>query len=178
MTVFVALLRAIGPASHARMSMPDLRDACRAAGLGRVATYIQTGNLLIDTAEGADGVQAIVEGVLRRFDLANRVFLRKTEDLAQIVAAHPFPDAAAVRPSELVVCFLATPPGAAGLAALRDYQGPERFKPVGADLCIDYPAGVAGSKLLPSAIERRLDRAATARNWNTVRKLLVLAQAM
>jgi uncharacterized protein (DUF1697 family) len=176
MTVFIALLRAIGPATHAKMSMGNLRQACEAAGLERVATYISTGNIVFKTRKSATAVQAIVEGALRRFDLTNRVVLRQPNELAALVAADPFPKAARLRPSKLVVCFLAATPSSAGLATLVRYSGPERFKLVGRELCVDYPDGVTGSKLPPGVVERRLNTPATFRNWNTVRKLLAMAR--
>jgi uncharacterized protein (DUF1697 family) len=178
MPVRIALLRAIGPATHVRMSMKDLRDACEAAGLDRVATYIQTGNVIFETRKSTATVQAIIEGVLRRFDLANPVVLRRPDDLAVVIAADPFPDAARIRPSRLCVCFMASPPSDDGLRNLAQYRGPERFKLVGQDLCIDYPEGVAGSKLSPAVVERRLGTPGTARNWNTVRKLLAMAREL
>lgn len=176
MTVLIGLIRAIGPATHAKMSMQDLRDGCKAAGLDKVATYIQTGNLVIDSRKSAATVQAIIEGVLGSFGLGNLVVIRRSDELQAIVAADPFPEASRIRPSEMCVCFLAARPGREGLARLDQYQGPERFAFVGEDLCVDYPDGVTGSTLMPGAIERRLGVAATARNWNTVRKLLALAQ--
>ncbi|QCI64841.1 DUF1697 domain-containing protein [Phreatobacter stygius] len=176
MTVLIGLIRAIGPATHAKMSMQDLREGCQAAGLARVATYIQTGNLIIETRKSPATVQAIVERVLRRFDLANLVVLRRPDDLAAIVAANPFPEAAEARPSELCVCFLAATPRPESVTALAQHQGPERLAFCGDDLCVDYPTGATGSKLLPGVIERRLGTLGTARNWNTVQKLLAMAQ--
>jgi uncharacterized protein (DUF1697 family) len=177
MRIIIALIRAIGPATHLKMSMRDLRDACTAAGLDRVATYGQTGNLLVETRKSLSAVQKDLETVLRGFDLGNEVFLRRPDELAAIVAADPFPEAVAARPSDVVICFLERKPGRAGLERLGEYRGPERLERVGRDLCIDYTAGVAGSKLLPSVVERRLEMRATARNWNTLRKLVQKAEA-
>ena len=123
-------------------------------------------------------MQATIEGALRRFDLNNRVVLRQRADLAAIVAADPFPKAAVLRSNKLVVCFLAAAPSPGGLAKLGQYRGPERFKLVGRELCVDYPNGVTGSKLTPGVLERRLDTPATFRNWNTVRKLLAMAREL
>jgi uncharacterized protein (DUF1697 family) len=176
MTVLIALLRAIGPATHAKMSMGNLRQACEAAGLEQVATYISTGNIVFKTRKSAAAAQTIVEGVLRGFGLNSRVVMRKPDDLAAIVAANPFPKAAALQPSKLVVCFLAATPDAESLAKLLQYRGPERFKLVGRELCVDYPNGVTGSKLTPGVLERRLGTPATFRNWNTVQKLLAMAR--
>lgn len=177
MTVFIALIRAIGPATHVKMSMKALREACEAAGLEKVATYIQTGNLIIETSKSPATVQAVIETVLKAFGLDNLVVLRRPEDLAAVIDANPFPEAAVDRPGALVVCFLAATPSEEAMVRLGNYDGPEPFKQIGQDLCIDYVNGVTGAKLVPGVIERRLATPGTARNWNTVRKLLSLAQA-
>lgn len=183
MTVHVALIRAIGPATHARMSMKDLAEGCRAAGLAKVSTYIQTGNVIVDTRLSPRRIGGIVDSVLQGFGLGqsfgfgNDVVVRRADALAAIVAADPYPDAAATRPDALAVMFLPRPPEADRLAALLRHDGPERICLVGPDLCIDYPGGVSGSRLLPGAIERRLGMTGTARNWNTVRRLNALAAA-
>jgi uncharacterized protein (DUF1697 family) len=176
MAVHLVLLRAIGPATHAKMSMQDLREACRAEGLDAVATYIQTGNLIIGSDLAADAVRTAVERALSRFGLTNRVVVRRPEALAAILDENPFPEAAANRPSDLSVCFLAQPVAAERLAQLEGHAGPERVRLAGEDLCVDYPDGVTGSKLLPGVIERRLGVPLTFRNWNTVAKLVALAR--
>lgn len=175
MPIHIALLRAIGPATHAKMSMQDLRDGCEAAGLAGVRTYIQTGNLILKTRRTAKSVQTTVEQVLLGFGLTNQVFLRTPEQLAAIVTALPFPEAAAEHPGELCVCFMAGAPDPQHLAGLNAYPGPEKLAWIGGDLCVDYADGVAGSKLMPAVIERRLATSCTARNWNTVQKLLAMA---
>ena len=53
MTVVIAPLRAIGAATHAKMPIKVLQDACETAGLGRVATYIRAGNLIFETRKSA-----------------------------------------------------------------------------------------------------------------------------
>ena len=178
MPTLIALLRAIGPATHRKMSMRDLREGCIAAGLARVETYIATGNLIIQTRKSPARVRAILARVLRGFDLTNDVVLRTSADLGGILAADPFPEAAQTRASELAVFFLAAAPRAEGLALLMRHTGPERLKLVGADLCIDYVNGAASSKLAPAKVERLLGAPTTARNWNSVRKLWLVAQGM
>lgn len=177
MTVHVALIRAIGPVTHAKMSMKDLSEGCRAAGLVKVSTYIQTGNVIVDTRFAAARIGATVSRVLKGFDIANAVVVRRADALAAIVAADPYPDAAAARPDALAVMFLSQPPEAERFAGLLRHEGPERVSVIGPDLCIDYPNGVTGARLTPAAIERRLGVVGTARNWNTVRRLAALAAA-
>ena len=45
------------------------------------------------------------------------------------------------------------------------------------ELYIYYPDGMGKSKLVP-ALDRVLEKTGTARNWNTVTKLLAMAEAM
>jgi uncharacterized protein (DUF1697 family) len=178
MPVFIALLRAVGPATHRKMLMRDLRDGCIAAGLTRVETYIQTGNVIIKSSKPRRHVQAILIRVLRGFDLSNEVILRQPADFAALVETNPFPDAVQSRPSRLAVFFVAAAPSAEGVDRLFDHRGPERVIRVGADLRVDYADGIAGSTLAPARVERLLGVAATARNWNSVRALWQRAQAM
>ena len=46
MTRYVALLRGIGPVTHAKMPLGALADRCAAAGLGEVINVGNTGNLV------------------------------------------------------------------------------------------------------------------------------------
>jgi uncharacterized protein (DUF1697 family) len=54
--------------------------------------------------------------------------------------------------------------------------GPEKLRAVGRQLYISYPAGAGTSKLTGAVIERTLGIRGTARNWNTVLKLAVMAR--
>ncbi len=55
---YVALLRAINVGGSSLMKMADLRARCEALGLQDVSTYIQTGNVLFSSSEGAAAVSA------------------------------------------------------------------------------------------------------------------------
>jgi uncharacterized protein (DUF1697 family) len=50
------------------------------------------------------------------------------------------------------------------------------MRPDGKQLYIHYPAGIGRSKLTATLIERKLATRGTARNWNTVLKLLELCE--
>lgn len=61
---------------------------------------------------------------------------------------------------------------------LQTHTGPEKLYPQGRELYIFYTDGIGRSKLDNALIERRLKAAGTARNWNTVTKLLALAETV
>ena len=93
----------------------------------------------------------------------------------KIVARKPFPEEAKKDPSHLVVVFLKTAPPAKRVEALRAaIVGPEIICCDGKQLYVVYPAGMGRSKLTGALIEKKLDSRGTARNWNTVLKLLAL----
>ena len=169
---WVALIRAIGPATHKKMSMQQLRQACSGAGLEDVRTVLATGNLLFSSSESREQLKKRLGAVIRSHDLDNEVFLRQPKDLEALLRRNPFADAASQRPNHLLVLFLKKQPEANEIANLGRYEGPERIEAAGREIFIDYAEGVGTSKLTPAFIERRLRQPGTARNWNTIRRLL------
>ena len=161
MPAYVALIRGIGPVTHAKMSMVALRDACEDLGLEDVTTVGNTGNVLFRSRKGVAAARALVQEAVTGFDLpaAQEVFVRTAAQMAEVVAANPFPEAAARHPAALGVCSFHDAPD---WAPLRDWPGPEKLAMVGAHLVVDYRGQVTGSKL---RIEKALGVTMTQRNW-------------
>lgn len=175
MDTCVALIRAIGPLTHAKMPMAGLREACAKAGFSDVSTVLATGNVLLRTGESREKTLSKLRAVVNGFGLDNAVVLRTPVELAEIAAANPFPDAID-HPSDYAVFFLAEPAKDTGWIA--GHTGSERLHLRGTDLYVDYPEGVTGSRLMPAKIEKRLGVVTTFRNWNTVTKLLAAAEKL
>lgn len=175
LTPWVALIRAIGPATHKKMSMRQLRERCEAAGLSDVRTYIASGNLLFRSGEDAAIIKGRIDDVIAGHGLENAVFLRRPHELAALLSNNPFPGATLERPNHVLALFLERPADEEGLAALDRLPGPERIAAVGREVFIDYAEGVGKSKVTPALLERHLKQPGTARNMNTVGKLLDLA---
>lgn len=174
MAVFVALIRAIGPVTHARMKMAALRDACAAAGLEDVSTVGNTGNIIFRTSHTLAEARKLVQAAVDGFGLgpANEVFVLTPKAMAAVVAANPFPEVAADRPSELGVCSFHKAPD---WAPLSGWDGPEQLEMVGAHLIVAYPKGITASKL---NIEKRLGARMTQRNWTVFAGLAEKAAAL
>ena len=91
--------------------------------------------------------------------------------MAAVVAANPFPEAAAERPSEIgVSTFHAVP----DWSAVSNWEGPERIAMVGAHLVVEYQA-ITGSKF---RIEKLLGVTMTQRNWRVFAGLAAKAAAL
>jgi uncharacterized protein (DUF1697 family) len=179
MTIHIALLRAINVGGTGKVPMAALRAACEAAGLRRVATYIQSGNLVFESALPAKRARAVIEKILlEKFAIERACLLRTADDLDAIVRANPFPDAAEARPERLYATFLDGAPAKGAAAALAKYEGPERTRLLGTTLYVDYVEGSGRSKLTPAFLSRTLGTEFSARNWNTVRRLLEMARSL
>lgn len=164
---WIALIRGIGPVTHGKMSMADLRKAAERAGFGDVRTLLATGNLLFTSDLDEAALSARLVDILAGFDLANDVILRRPDEFAETLAANPFAGAASDRPNHLLVHFL---PGPAPQRV--EWDGPERIATFERAAFLDYANGVGSSKLSPARLERLMGQTGTARNWNTCDKLL------
>ncbi|HEX5395786.1 MAG TPA: DUF1697 domain-containing protein, partial [Candidatus Limnocylindria bacterium] len=56
-TSYVVLLRGVNVGGRARVSMAALRETCASVGCEDVATYIQSGNVVLRSALGADALR-------------------------------------------------------------------------------------------------------------------------
>ncbi len=164
MSVYVALLRAIGPGSHELMRPSALRDKAEAAGFENPVNYLATGNLIFGSEKSAAAVKKEITALVESFGLkSSEVFVVGRAQLKKIVAADPFPKAAREHPGRLGICFfhraLDWP------AALLEPAGPEKVAAIGAALVIDYGAGISASKL---NVEKLAGARMTQRNWITL----------
>lgn len=172
MPTHIVLLRGIGPSTHAKMTMVQLRDACLAAGLPDTRNLLATGNLIIRADRPASEVEARVLGLLATRGVATRAVTCSAARIAALPALCPDPDACARHPSQVQVTFLSVPLTDDALAILRARATVERVDRIGDDLWIDYRGAISVSKLTGPVIERTTGAIATARNWNTVQRLV------
>jgi uncharacterized protein (DUF1697 family) len=177
---WVALLRGVNVGGARKVPMAQLRELLSGLGYDGVRTYVQSGNAVFDADESsAAAVRRQVERAIEDavgFDVL--VTLRSREQLAEVVAANPFPQAAP-EPKTLHVLFLSEPIGDERLAFLdADAFAPEQVALRGSELYLWLPDGLGRSKLAAAITERKLGVAATARNWRTVETLLAWASEL
>jgi len=166
---WVALLRGVNLGARNRVPMAELRAKLEDAGYANVRTYIASGNVLFDGPAGRKALGSELERIVRdAFGVTTTVILRKPQELAAAVEAHPFGDA-----SDTHVAFLAARPKKAAAAELEAVDGEAVL--LGAELYLRLPRGVHGSRLSNARIESLLGVAATLRNWRTVVALSRLA---
>lgn len=176
-TAWLALLRGINVGGHRKVPMAELRELVTGLGRREVRTLIASGNVVF---RGADDDEATVvaeleDAIAERFGFEVPVVVRRLPELEALLDDDPFPDAE----QKLVhVHFLREPVPAAAAAALEAAAGevvPEAAVVRPREIVVHYANGSARSAIGPILSRRlRADDPGTARNWNTVTKLVAM----
>jgi uncharacterized protein (DUF1697 family) len=176
MAVQIALLRGINLGPRNRVSMPDLRAHLADLGYGDVKTVVQSGNLVLESTASAERLAADLQAAIAdRFGVDSPVVVRTAKQLAKVVQDNPFPDAVE-DPKRYQVTFLDATCPADAARALNDADvAPERLHAAGREIYVWHVDGIQNS---PAAklLSRQLSGVQTARNWNTILKLLELTR--
>lgn len=173
MKTWIALLRGINVVGRNQVPMKELAAALERAGFRSVRTYIQSGNVVLQSPGGAARTLAkrISQLIGKRFGFAPEVMVISGAELAQAVRANPFPGAHDNH-KVLHLFFLAARPRKPDLDSLAKLDaGREEFALKGSVFYLYTPDGFADS-VLRSRIERCLGVPATGRNWRTANELL------
>lgn len=177
-TTHILLLRGINVGGNNMIGMAPLRAALETAGFTGVKTYLQSGNAVVtaSTASPAKVAREVETLIEKEFGLSIKVVVRSRRQIEAIVANDPFPGIADV-PKWYFVNFCDPAPDPAKLAHLDPAAfEPERFALDGDTLYVWHPGGLQGSPLEKAIAKAKLGVTVTARNWNTVNKLLELAE--
>lgn len=181
MTRFVALLRGVNVGGANRLPMADLRAALTGDGLDDVRTYIQSGNVVLDSPAGdVEAVAARVRSVIARgFGLDVPVVALTAAGLRDLADANPYPDEPDPRRVHAIV--LPHPPTAAGIDEVAARQeaaaakgGRDTVTVLGRVAYLHTPDGFGTSLLAKSLTSGASNPLAegTARNWATVTALV------
>lgn len=181
MPVLISLLRGVNVGPHNRVKMDDLRAIYESLRLENPRTYVQSGNVIFRTKEKKPDqlCKKIQDAIEKKCKCRPEVILRTTEEMRKAVAASPFADRPQLEPGKILVTFLAAEPpreAQANLAKFKQY--PEEVHLQGRELYIYFPNGAGKSKLPWSSVEKLFKVSGTARNWNSVTKMLAMAEEM
>jgi len=175
--VLVALLRGINVGGHKKVPMAELRELATAAGLERVRSYVQSGNLVfLGTRSSAATAQVLEEAISAHFGFEVDVIGRTGAEWLTYSESKIFSECQKNRPN-LLMLALSKSPMAAGVApALLQYAVRERVDVAGEALWIDYADGSARSKITPAVLRRVVGSPVTTRNWRTVQAIAGLVR--
>ncbi len=155
--------------------MARLREVIEALGYRDVRTHLQSGNVVFTSERAPEQAAREIEGAVAEHLISVPVLVRTRDELAKIVERNPLGDVAS-DPKRYLVTFLSAPPDRGRLRELDAAAfEPEVFRVVGREAYVWSPGGVRASQLSYAFWEKHFQLTATARNWNTVTKLLTLA---
>jgi uncharacterized protein (DUF1697 family) len=177
MARYVALLRGINVGGNKKVPMARLRELLQGLGYTDVATLLQSGNVVFTSKEKnpAQLVKRIEAAIAGEFGFEVAVVIRTRDELAAVLQANPLPGAEEA-PSQFLVTFLSDVPDPKRLQELDPAAYlPDEFRVVGREIYARFPKGIRDSKLATVLGGPRLGVTPTARNWNTITKLLELA---
>jgi uncharacterized protein (DUF1697 family) len=164
----VAFLRGINVGGNTMISMKDLKEICTHIGFEKVRTYLNSGNVIFQSALSDTELQNALETALSgKSGKEIGVVIRSSGDLERVVKGNPFPGAV---PSQVGV-LLVTEPVAETVLAEFAIPGREVVVPGMREVYVHYPEGMGRSKLKwPLSL-----RGGTMRNINTLAKLAGMA---
>ena len=167
MISYVALLRAVNVGGR-QLKMDELRAIAARLRYESSRTFIASGNLLFASRKAEAAVKRDLEQALgEHMGTPVEVMVRTAAELAEILAANPFPDEP---PNKVVAIFLDEPPPADTIASAKNIAD-ERLALGRREIYVHFPGGQGRSKLRIPAGSR-----GTGRNMNTVAKLAELAR--
>lgn len=178
MPTYIALLRGINVSGQKKIKMAELRQQLSAAGLKRVQTYIQSGNILFEHPAAPEGhLSAKIAGTIRAaYGFEVPVLVLTAAQLESIARANPLKAEAEADPRRTLVTFLEAVPEIDAVEALESARAAsEQFRHIGKAIYLHCPDGYGRTKLNNNFIERKLKVPATTRNWKTVAQLLHMA---
>ena len=180
MTRYISLIRAINVGGHAQVNKTELISIYEALGFQGVKTYLQSGNVIFDAAEGEkEGlINSIQESLARKTGASPSVLLRTPDEMKRVIENNPFTKTAGTDTGKLYVTFLSKTPEIALLkkaAAIHDES--DRFVIHGEEIYIYCENGYGRSRFSNNFFEKNLKVIATTRNWRTTTALLDIARS-
>ena len=157
--------------------MPDLRELLAGHGHKDVATLVQSGNIVLTSRLSPKRLERdLQKQIAEGLGVDTPVVVRTRDELADVIARDPLGDVVD-NPKLYQVTFLAEEPSAEVAQELAEVDvAPERLVLDGRELYTWHPGGIQKSKVDRLRTMKRLPTG-TARNWNTVTKLLELADS-
>ena len=179
MKTHLALLRGINVSGHSMIKMDALKLALERIGFKNVKTYIQSGNVFVDSEEenGPSVGFIIKQEIFKVFGHEVPVVVIGKADLEACLKNNPYLKEQDCDVKKSYVAFIGKELSSGSLNDLRISQ----FKPDEATIdssriYIKYAVGAGKTRLDQKYIEKKLNTVATIRNWNTVTTLLEMYQ--
>ena len=167
----IVLLRGINVSGKNKLPMADLRDLLNDLEFQNVQTYIQSGNIILESDKSKSEIcRKIKDGIFTKFGYDVPVIARTISEWKNAIEKYPY---STENPKIVAFVFLDQK------SAIETFEiknvGEDQFK-IEKDVVYIYcPSTFAKTKISNNLFERELNVTATTRNLRTTLKLLELA---
>ena len=171
---YLVMPRGINVGTRNRVPMAELRSKLADEGYSDVATVLQSGNVIVSTESArADRVGSAVQRLLSdEFDVNVPCVVRSANQVRRVLERNPLREVVS-DPSRYLVNFLSQEPDPEMVRALlEEDHSPETIAIEGTEAYVWTPDGVKAMTLSYVYLEKRFGVTATARNWNTLEKIV------
>ncbi|MEX2573695.1 MAG: DUF1697 domain-containing protein [Balneolaceae bacterium] len=172
MNRYIALFRGINVGGRNSLSMKDLAGILEDTGCVNIRTYIQSGNVVLDTDERSRAAGEIGARILEQHGFEPKLLMLDVKDFKTAIENNPFDTN---NGKALHFFFLESEPEYPDVEKLEGLKtDSEEFELHRSVFYLHAPDGIGRSKLAGN-VEKSMGVSVTARNWNTVLKLQEMA---
>ncbi|MBT8244420.1 MAG: DUF1697 domain-containing protein [Winogradskyella sp.] len=175
MKTCIVLLRGINVGGHRKVPMAELRELFSKSGFKNVQTYIQSGNVVLQSSDDSKKIKTTVEKLIfHHFGFEVTTLVKTESELKMIFDACPFQDKEKEKSYFMMFENLPDKSSLEEVSKL-SYTGEEIYI---TDDCIYFfsAIGYGRTKFNSNFFERKLKVNATARNYKTMLKLLAMVE--
>lgn len=176
MNTYIVLLKGINVGGHKKVPMVELRTLLTANGFLNVKTYIQSGNVVIESLEKEIHVieNKIQMLLLEHFGFDVSVLIITPNNLKQIFDGCPFDEEK--KKASYFMMLHETPSKALIDEASKKVYEYDEYRIENGCIYLFCEKGMGKSKFNAKYFERKLNTFATARNYNTMLKLIAMSE--
>ena len=170
---YVALLRGINVGGKNMIKMEALRETFSALGFENVKSYINSGNLIFETAKTDDDKLAnkIHDAIQKDFGFDISVMVRSIAEINELIASNPF-EGQFESHKDMHLFFLNEELTSEQEALLFTQANEnEMFAVIDRHILCLLKISILDSAVGKGFIDKKLKVATTARNWRTVNKI-------
>lgn len=174
MKTYIALLKGINVGGHRKVPMAELRDLFINSGFQKVQTYIQSGNVIFQSSEKAPDLEIKIQNLISiQFGFDVSVIIKTNKELQELFEASPF---SKEKKENSYFIMLNRIPDSNLVDEVDQLQYEDEEIIIKKDCLYFYcSTGFGKTKFNMNSYERKLKVTGTARNYNTMVKLLSLS---
>lgn len=172
MKKYIVLLRGINVSGKNKLPMAELRNLLNDLGFKNVQTYIQSGNIILESEKLKSEICKIIEnGILDKFGYDVPVIIRTIPEWEKVIESYHF----STKNEKIVAFSFLNKVPEETIIEIKNI-GEDKYKVDNDVVYLNCPSGFGKTKLTNNTIEKKLKVIATTRNLRTTLKLLELAK--